>query len=74
MTNNPTKIDYEKVYKDGMKVTVENGWSIIYDSKGKEITRSLTKYYFNNPYGYNVSSYKEMADTLWEFWKDFKEE
>lgn len=59
---------FEKVFSDGSKVTVENGWSMLYDSEGKEITRSITKYYFNNPHGYNLSGYDEMAEKIHQFW------
>jgi hypothetical protein len=63
------KPDYEKTFKDGMKVTVENGWTIIYGAEGNEITRSLTKYFFNNSHGYNCLSYDDMSNKIHEFWR-----
>lgn len=61
-------IDYEKNFLDGTKVIVENGWSILYNFEGREITRSLTKYYFNNLHNYNLGSYDEMAEKIHQFW------
>lgn len=63
-------MDYEKIFEDGTKVTVEKGWSIIYDKDGVEITRSITKYYFNNPFGSNCSSYDDMAEKIHKFWME----
>jgi hypothetical protein len=64
---------FERVFGDGTKVTVENGWSILYDTEGNEITRSLAKYYFNNPHGYNLPGYDEMAEKIHQFWLSIDE-
>ena len=63
-------MDYEKVFNDGWKVTVEKGWTVIYNEKGEEVTRVLTVYFFNNPYGYNCVSRDDMAEIVHKFWTE----
>lgn len=62
--------EYEKIFSDGWKVTVEKGWTVIYNEKNEEVTRVLTAYFFNNPYGYNCSSRDDMAEMVHKFWTE----
>ena len=65
-----TYTQYQKVFPDGSKVSIDDKWVIYYDKEEKEVTRSLVKYYYNNPYGYNCSSHEDVADKVHLFWGD----
>ena len=61
---------YEKIFDDGWKVTIEGGWTVIYNDAGDEVSRALTIYFFNNPYGYNCPSEDDMAEIIHRFWTE----
>lgn len=65
-----SEIEYEKIFDDGWKVTVEQGWTVIYNDENEEITRTLTANFFNNPYGYNCASKDDMAEIVHKFWTE----